>query len=208
MLRRLSLFALIAALAAPLLAQTPAGWRVRIDRSQNAQDPDDRPDLKFMTAGSGLHIASGPAGTFWNPAHTAKGAFTVKGTFTLNKPSGHTNYYGLVFGGSELEGPNQTYIYFLVAQDGTYVIRQRAGDKVNDVQRSPHEAVRRPDSSGRSVNLLEVRATGDTIAYVVNGTTVHTTPRSGATARTEGLVGFRINHLLDVQVDGFELQQR
>lgn len=208
MLRRLSLFALIAALAAPLLAQTPAGWRVRIDRSQNAQDPDDRPDLKFMTAGSGLHIASGPAGTFWNPAHTAKGAFTVKGTFTLNKPSGHTNYYGLVFGGSELEGPNQTYIYFLVAQDGTYVIRQRAGDKVNDVQRSPHEAVRRPDSSGRSVNALEVRATGDTIAYVVNGTTVHTTPRSGATARTEGLVGFRINHLLDVQVDGFELQQR
>ena len=48
---------------------------------------------------------------------------------------------------------------------------------------------------------------GDTISYVINGTVVHTTPRSGATARTDGLVGIRINHLLDVMVDGFELQR-
>lgn len=209
MLRRVFLLALVASLAVPVLAQTPAGWRVRVDRSQSAQDPDDTPDLKVMAMGSAIHVTGGPAGTFWNPAHVAKGNFTVKGTFTLLKPSGHTNYYGLIFGGSDLEGANQSYTYFLVAQNGTFLIRQRTGEKVVDVQaRTPHTAVQQPDASGRSVNALEVRVAGDTISYLVNGTTVHTTPKAGATGRTDGVVGFRINHLLDVQVDGFELQQK
>ena len=46
---------------------------------------------------------------------------------------------------------------------------------------------------------------GDTISYVVNGTVVHTTPKSGATAVTDGIVGVRVNHVLDVQVEGFEV---
>ena len=40
----------------------------------------------------------------------------------------------------------------------------------------------------------------------VNGTVVHTTPKSGPTAQTDGLTGVRINHQLDVQVDGFAVQ--
>jgi hypothetical protein len=34
---------------------------------------------------------------------------------------------------------------------------------------------------------------------------VHTTPKSGATATTDGLVGARVNHVLDVQVENFEV---
>jgi hypothetical protein len=48
---------------------------------------------------------------------------------------------------------------------------------------------------------------GDTISYVVNGTVVHTTPKSGLTAKTDGIAGFRVNHMLDVHVEGFELQK-
>jgi hypothetical protein len=44
------------------------------------------------------------------------------------KPIGHNNYYGLMFGGSGLEGPQQSYLYFLVAQDGTWLIKRRDGD--------------------------------------------------------------------------------
>jgi hypothetical protein len=40
---------------------------------------------------------------------------------------------------------------------------------------------------------------------VVNGMVVHTTPKSGATAQADGLVGVRINHLLDVQVEEFSV---
>src|SRR3954467_4196364 len=100
-----------------LFAQgVPAGWKMRVDRSTSAQDPDAAGTIKFVTMGSGFHATNPQAAVYWNPANTATGNYTVKGTFTLVKPSSHTNYYGLVFGGSELEGGKQNYTYFLVAQ--------------------------------------------------------------------------------------------
>ena len=208
MFRRVFLTALIAALAVPLAAQTSDGWKVRIDKSTNASDPDDSPELKFMVMGKGFHVTGGPAGTFWNPANTATGNYTVRATFNLLKPSGHTNYYGLVFGGSDLDGPNQRYLYFVVAQNGTFQVRQRNGEQAQTIQgRMPHEAIKEPGSDGRSTNVLEVRVSGDTITYVANGTVVHTTPKSGATAMTDGIAGFRVNHLLDVHVENFQIQK-
>lgn len=44
-------------------------------------------------------------------------------------------------------------------------------------------------------------------SYVVNGTVVHTTPKTGMTAKTDGIVGIRVNHLLDVHIEGFEVQK-
>jgi hypothetical protein len=205
MIHAVPVFVLAAIVAAPVFAQAPAGWQVRVDRSQSASDPDDVPDLRVMTMGKGFHVTGGPAGTFWNPANRAAGNFTARATFNLMKPSGHTNYYGLIFGGDDLAGANQRYIYFLVAQDGTYIIRQRVGEKVVNVQRAPHAAVQRPGANGSSSNRLEVRVSAASVAYVVNGTVVHTTPKTGATAQTDGLVGVRINHVLDVHVDAFEV---
>ena len=49
--------------------------------------------------------------------------------------------------------------------------------------------------------MLEVRVGGDMIAYVVNGTVVHTTPKSAA--KTDGVAGFRVNHVTEVMVDDF-----
>lgn len=205
---RVATVALLALLTVPLNAQAPDGWSVRIDRSQNAQDPDDTPNLKFATMGKGFHVTSGPAGVFWNPANTATGDYTATATFTLTKPSGHTNYYGLVIGGGDLAAAAQNYIYFLVAQDGTYLVKHRTGEQVHDVKAStPHEAVRKPGADGRSTNALEVRVAGNTISYVVNGTVVHTTPKTGMTAKTDGIVGIRVNHLLDVHVEGFAVKK-
>jgi hypothetical protein len=200
--------ALITCLTIPLAAQTPAGWSVRVDRSQSAADPDNTPNLKFATMGKGFHVTSGPAGVFWNPANTATGDFTAAATFTLIKPSSHTNYYGLIIGGADLGVATQNYIYFLVAQDGTYMVKHRAGDQVHDVKAStPHEAVKKPGADGRSTNALEVRVAGNTVSYVINGTVVHTTPKTGMTAKTDGLVGIRVNHQLDVHIEGFEVKK-
>jgi hypothetical protein len=189
----------------PLVAQAPEGWQVRIDRSTSAADPDDVPNVKVATVGKGFRVTGGPAGTYWNAAHRAKGNFTVRGTFRLMKPSGHTNYYGLIFGGDALESARQRYIYFLVAQDGTFIVRHRTGEESQDVTRMMHAAVRRPGADGTSTNALEVRVMGNQISYVVNGAVVHTTPKSGATAQSDGIVGVRINHLLDVQVEEFSV---
>ena len=126
----------------PLVAQAPKGWKVRADRSTSASDPDAAGTIKFATSGSGFHATNPQAAVFWNPANTVTGNYSLKGTFKLMKPSGHTNYYGLVFGGSDLEGPKQTYLYFLVAQDGTWIVKRRDGDAATkDVAKAANDAV-------------------------------------------------------------------
>src|SRR5438876_5819572 len=97
-------FAALAFLAlVPLAAQAPKGWKMRVDNSPEASDPDAPGDIKFVTMGSGFHATNPKAAVYWNPFNTAAGNYTLKGTFTLMKPSSHPNYYGLLFGGSDLE---------------------------------------------------------------------------------------------------------
>src|SRR5476651_2222246 len=140
----IAVFAL--AVLAPLAAQAPAGWKVRVDRSAAASDPDGAGEIKFVTMGSGFHATNPQAAVYWNPANTASGTYTLKGTFTLMKPSGHNNYYGLVFGGSGLEGAQQSYLYFVVAQNGTWLIKHRDGDAASNVApKTPNDAVKKPD---------------------------------------------------------------
>lgn len=202
MIRYLTALALTMVLAAPLSAQQPTGWKERVDRSTNASDPDDVKDIKFVTMGSGFRVTTGPAAVLWKPDNSASGSYTLKGRFRLTKPSGHTNYYGLVFGGADLDGAGQNYLYFLVAQDGTYLVKHRAGDAThNVVAKAASDAVKKPDGSGSSTNTLEVRVGADKIDYLVNGTVVTSTPRQGMTAKTDGLWGARVNHLIDVHID-------
>lgn len=197
----------LAAFAA-LVAQTPQGWKMRVDRSTEATDPDAAGDIKFVTMGSGFHATNPRAAVYWNPASTAVGTYTLKGTFTLMKPSGHTNYYGLVFGGSDLEGPQQRYLYFVVAQDGTWLIKGRDGAGASIVAgKMASDAVKKPDASGKSTNALQVRVGADKIDFLVNGEVVHTEPKTGATAKTDGIYGVRVNHLLEVQVDGLSVSK-
>jgi hypothetical protein len=204
-MKRLVVTTLAATLAvATLAAQAPpAGWKMRVDRSTSAADPDAAGAIKFVTMGNGFHATTPQAAVFYNPANTVTGNYTLKGNFILQKPSGHTNYYGLVFGGADLEGANQNYIYFLVAQDGTFLVKHRAGDATHDVvAKTANAAIAKPDASGKSTNALEVRVSASKIDYVVNGTVVGSTPKTGMTAKTDGLWGARVNHLLEVHIDG------
>ena len=204
-MKRLACVAALTLLTAiPLVAQAPKGWMVRADRSTSASDPDAAGTIKFVTMGTGFHATNPQAAVYWNPANTATGAYTLKGTFTLMKPSGHTNYYGLVFGGSGLEGAAQSYTYFLVAQDGTWLVKRRNGDTATSdvLPKTASDAVKKPDASGKSTNALEVRVAADKIEYVVNGTVVGTTPKSAQMPKTDGIYGIRVNHLLEVHVDG------
>ena len=194
---------------APLVAQTPKGWKMRVDRSTAASDPDAAGEIKFVTMGSGFHATNPSAAVYWNPANTVSGIYVLKGTFTLMKPSGHANYYGLVFGGSGLEGGQQSYLYFVVAQNGTWLIKHRDGDAGASTvtAKTPNDAVKKPDAGGKSTNALEVRVGADKIDFVVNGEVVHTEPKTGAAAKTDGIYGIRVNHLLEVHVDGLAVSK-
>jgi hypothetical protein len=206
MYQRVLLIALVACLVTPVAAQTPAGLKMRVDRSQNAQDPDDNPELKVAAMGKGFRVTGGPAGVFWNPSQTATGNYAVKATFNLQKPSNHENFYGIIFGGSALEGPMQSYTYFTVSQMGKFLLKQRNGEMTPTlVAATQHAAVNRPDAGGQSSNTLEVRVMGDSVSYVVNNQVVHTMPKG--TLKTDGIAGVRVNHVLDVQIEGFEIRK-
>ena len=198
MTRRILMAFLALIIAAPLAAQTSAGLMLRLDHSTNANDPDDVPNVTVADVGSGFQINTGPAVTAWNSSNTTSGTYTLSGTFTLIEPSSHVNYYGLVYGGNELEGSRQRYLYFLVAQNGTFLVKHRAGNEItHDIQgRTPHPAVVTPDANGRSVNALEVRVGADATDFVVNGVVVFTAPKTGMAAGTDGIWGVRVNHVI------------
>ena len=210
MIRRIPLFALAFFIAAPLAAQTPVGLQLRLDHSLNAEDPDDVPNVTVTRSGDGFQVRTGPAVTAWISDNTAMGTYTLSGTFTLLEPSGHVNYYGLLYGGGDLEGSGQNYLYFLVAQDGSYLVKHRAGNETtHDIQgRTTHSAVVVPDANGRSVNDLEVRVGTDTTDFVVNGVVVHSAAQSGMAGRTDGIWGVRVNHVLPgILVEGLGITQ-
>jgi len=199
-MKRYILVATIA--AAALMAQAPQGWKMRVDHSASASDPDGTGNIIFVTSGSGFHATNPAAAVYWNPANAATGNYTLQGTFTLMKPSGHVNYYGLVFGGSGLEGAEQSYTYFLVAQNGTWLVKKMNGaSAVGVLPKTPNDAVKKPDDTGKSTNALEVRVGAANVDFVVNGAVVKSMPR--ADVKTDGTYGIRVNHLLEVQIDGF-----
>ena len=160
-MKRLVIATVLVLATAAVFAQAPKGWKMRVDRSASASDPDAPGAIKFMAMGGGFHFVNPQAAVYWNPSNTASGAYPLKGNFTLVKPSGHTNYYGLVFGGSGLEGAQQKYTYFLVAQDGTFLVKKREGEAASDVvKKTPSDAVKKPGADGKSANTLEVHIDG------------------------------------------------
>jgi hypothetical protein len=198
-MNRLLPFALLAlAFAVPVAAQVPDGLMMRVDRSTNAADPDDVPEVTIATVENGFQVTTGPAATIWRPEQTVSGNYSLRGRFTLLEPSSHRNYYGLVFGGRNLESENQRYLYFMVAQTGEFVVIHRIdNENTNQVQtHTAHASVMQPDANGRSVNELEVRVGSDQVDFVVNGTVVHSEPKAGPLLETDGIWGVRINHVL------------
>ena len=63
--------------------------------------------------------------------------------------------------------------------------------------------MKKPDpGTGKSTNALEVRVGADKVDFVVNGTVVHSAPKTGGLAKTDGIYGIRVNHQLEVHIEG------
>jgi hypothetical protein len=173
----------------------PEGWQVRLDR------PGSTAAIHFRSMDGHLHAILGPAGIFYQPTATATGAYTLQGTFTLNKPSAHPEAFGMLLGGRNLEAENQDYLYFLVRQDGKFMVKHRAGDETHTViDWTEHAAVRRPGADGKATNTLAVETGAQGVRFLVNGTQVASLPRG---VNTNGVYGLRLNHNLDVMVTDF-----
>lgn len=195
----------VLALSTVAIAQTGGvqadGWEARLDR-----DGDASAVLSFMSMGEGVHAqTSGPGGAiFWEPSSTTDGAYTISAAFTQTEPSGHPNAYGLIFGGADLSGPNQQYSYFVIRQDGQFLIKKRMGTDTPDVVSwTEHDAINQLNAEGSSENALSVEVGSSDVRFLVNGTEVATLPRSAV--NTDGITGLRVTHLLNVHIDDLQL---
>lgn len=212
--RSIVTLSLLIAIAAPLAAQgaknhdpdkkvvgapLPAGWKARTDSPTQKIS-----DAKFVTMGSGFHVTSGPAAIYWSNKYRAKGPFTATATFQQTRNPAHPEAYGILFRGEKLGAAKLTYVYFLVRGDGKVLVNHRAGADVHKIlEWTENAAVHKADDKGVATNTLGVDATRpDSIRLTVNGVQVHALPGAHV-ASTDGFVGLRVNHNLDVHISDF-----
>ncbi|HET9012022.1 MAG TPA: hypothetical protein VFN38_09435 [Gemmatimonadaceae bacterium] len=179
----------------------PAGWTGRTDK-ESAQ----LADAKFVAMGSGYHVTSGPAAIYWKDANNVTGPFTASATFTQTKAPMHPEAYGLFFMGKNLTGANQSYAYLLVRGDGKVMVKHRAGKELHTIMDwTENAAVHKQDAAGKATNTVSVDASKpDSVRLSVNGTQVAALPGAHV-GSTDGFVGLRVNHNLDVHVAEFTI---
>jgi hypothetical protein len=181
----------------------PAGWSARPDAG------GDLKSVKFVVMEPGYHLTLGPATILYRKEDWADGPFHTLATFHQTKKLEHAEGYGLIFGGENLTGGDQRYIYFLVRDDGKYLIKRRDGANTTEITKgwTASPAIEKGDAKGRATNLLEIDAKRDPIkvSFKVNGKTVYTA--DAKSMGLKGIVGLRANHNLDLHVEGFAVHQ-
>jgi hypothetical protein len=181
----------------------PSGWSARPDGEGQVTN------VKFVPMEPGYHLTLGPATILYRQKDNAKGPFHTLAKFDQMKKLKHSEGYGLFIGGQSLAGKDQKYTYFLVRDDGSYLIKRRDGEITTNVSKgwTAHPAVKKGDAQGNASNLLEVDAKQNPqrVDFKVNGQTVHSADTK--TMDVKGVVGLRVNHNLDVHIQNFDLHQ-
>lgn len=201
--------AVLLVLATPLAAQEPGtkatvdplfpvGWQARLDQADASLA-----DAVFRVMGEGFRATLGPSAIFYNPMNTAAGEYRARATFTQTSASRYPEAYGLLIGGQDLDEASQRYLYFLIRQDGKFLVKERRGEETRTlVEWTEHPMVRMIDEEGKATNGLAVDVRATEIRFLVNGTEVARLDRTPDLV-TDGIVGLRVNHNLDVQIDDF-----
>ena len=180
----------------------PAGWKGRLDSGDKSLT-----GVKASPMGGGVHFMTGPAGIYYKPADKAAGAYETHATFTQMVPADHPEAYGLFIGGANLDAAAQKYTYFIIRQDGKFMIKRRAGAETPTVMDwTDHAAIKKADSSGKMSNTLAIEVARDKVRFLVNGTEV--TAVDAAKVDTAGTPGLRVNHNLNLHVEGFAITTR
>ena len=176
------------------------GWQVRSDGNK------DISTLNFIEMKPGWHVTTGSvAAIFYRPEMTGVGNYTANlKVYFFGPPSAHPEAYGIFVGGKDLPGATQRYLYFVIRNDGKYLIKQRSGETTADVipwtASSAIKTIAATDSAN-VLNTLTVQVSRDTVQFLVNGTVVASKPRTELAV--DGVVGMRINHMLNVHVAEF-----
>lgn len=183
------------------------GWMGTADRGADINGSS------LMAMGKDLHVRTGPAITYWNPANKASGDYTVKATFTEPKfqdLNSHPHPYGIMIGGNDMGTPDATYLYCAVNGNGTFIVRG-FGPKafqMNGGSGEANAAVHKAAAKGESVtNEVAMSVKGDKVTCSMNGTQVASFSKgdvvgAGKMKSTDGVYGIRFAHNTEAIVTG------
>ncbi len=191
------------------------GWTGKIDANE-AQGGKTLNDAKFTQEGEALHMTTGPAVTYWNPANKATGNYTVKATFTEPKYmnlNSHPHPYGLVIAGNDMGTANESFLYCAAYGNGSFIVRGfgPAPFQMNGRRAEENAAVHKAAAVGKPVTQeIAMSVKGDKVDCSINGTVVASYDKSalvtaGKLKSTDGVFGVRASHNTDVVVKGFGL---
>ncbi len=193
------------------------GWTGKIDAGSTRQGRVLN-DAKFAqegNAGNALHVTTGPATTFWNPANTASGDYTVKATFLEPKfmeLNSHAHSYGIVIGGANMGTDQMSYVYCVAYGDGNALVRGFSGADVFTLLRtSPNAAVHKAAGVGQPVTQeIAWRVKGGRAECSINGTVVAGYDKAqligaGKLQSTDGVYGIRFTHNVEAIITGFAM---
>jgi hypothetical protein len=188
------------------------GWKGVIDASEASQGAKLE-DARLAKEGDALHVVTGPAVTYWSPANTASGDYTVKATFTeaeYMNLNDHPHPYGIVIGGNGLGTEQQSYLYCAAYGNGSFIVRGfgPAAFQLNGRRAEANEAVHKAGGKGQPVTqAIAVTVKGDQVQCAINGTVVGSYPKAsvlgeGKLQSTNGVYGIRFGHNTEAKVTG------
>jgi hypothetical protein len=187
-----------------------AGWQGRPDAGTGTVN-----DASLDVKGSDIEIHTGPAMLYWNPANKGTGDFTVSATFSEPKymsANDHPHPYGVFIGGSGLDGDKTNALYCAAYGRGTFIVREFTPAPVNINGRgAANDAVHKAAAPGQAVEqTIAMSVKGNRVTCSINGTEVAGYDKSevtgaGKIASTDGIVGIRVAHNVDVTVKDFKI---
>jgi len=175
-------------------------------------------EAKLTREGDSLHIATGPAVTYWNPANKAAGDYTVKATFTEPKYmslNDHPHPYGIVIAGNDLGSADQSYLYCAAYGNGSFIVRGFGPEpfQMNGRHSEANAAVHKAAGPGQSVTQeIAVSVKGGKVECAINGTVVAGYDKAavvtaGKLKSTDGVYGIRAAHNTDLIVSGLKMMK-
>ena len=194
---------------------TVSGWTGKVDAREAGQGMTVD-NAKFAKEGDGLHVVTGPAITYWNPANKAAGDYTVSAHFREPKfmnLNTHPHPYGIVIAGNDLGTEQQSYLYCAAYGDGKFIVRGMgpAPFQMNG-RGAPDPAVHKVAVGEQVEQDISVAVKGSTVSCSINGKLVwsdqkSTLVTSGKLKSTDGLYGLRSAHNTEVFVTGLKLSK-
>src|SRR5436190_2296408 len=153
------------------------GWSGKIDANEEKSGMTLN-SAKLAKEGDALHVVTGPAVTYWNPANKATGNYTVKATFKEAKYmnlNDHPHPYGIVIGGNDLGTATQSLLYCAAYGNGTFIVRGFGPDAFQLSPRRPeaNAAVHKAAGPGEPVTQeIAMSVKGDKVECSINGKVV------------------------------------